>query len=282
MQYGNAFGQGMQAAALKPADFFGNDDVLYLMEDMATGEIRLSILWEWLHKTRALTEDDRGDRREGGRPVHAADLFCRACCARNTTSCRAPATATCTTTRRRRRCPSRGEIADVYVLGARKLPWSSTCSASTSVCTAWRGEAADSAVCAGHVPRTAATASQPGFRRRWRPASPISIVLNRIDDPSAGSGPLLPPAILLEEIPITASARRTWWRRPGRRLPIVLGGTDPRLVVVVGPVLDPRHAGRPSTTRAAAAAQASATSASSSSRCGAISRSRARRSAGRG
>src|SRR3954452_11491475 len=29
LQYGNAFGQGMQAAALKPADFFGNDDVLY-------------------------------------------------------------------------------------------------------------------------------------------------------------------------------------------------------------------------------------------------------------
>ena len=52
LQYGNAFGQGLQAAALKPADFFGNDDVLYLMEDMATGEIRLSILWEWLHKRR--------------------------------------------------------------------------------------------------------------------------------------------------------------------------------------------------------------------------------------
>jgi malate synthase len=56
LQYGNAFGQGMQAAALKPADFFGNDDVLYLMEDMATGEIRLSILWEWLHKEARLTE----------------------------------------------------------------------------------------------------------------------------------------------------------------------------------------------------------------------------------
>ena len=56
LQYGNAFGQGMQAAALKPADFFGNDDVLYLMEDMATGEIRLSILWEWLHKRATLTE----------------------------------------------------------------------------------------------------------------------------------------------------------------------------------------------------------------------------------
>ncbi|NJN26619.1 MAG: malate synthase [Cyclobacteriaceae bacterium] len=57
LQYGNAFLQGMQAAALKPADFFGNDDILYLMEDMATGEIRLSILWEWIHKGAVLTED---------------------------------------------------------------------------------------------------------------------------------------------------------------------------------------------------------------------------------
>ena len=59
LQYGNAFEQGFQAAALKPADFFGDDDVLYLMEDMATGEIRLSILWEWLHKDAPLSEDDR-------------------------------------------------------------------------------------------------------------------------------------------------------------------------------------------------------------------------------
>src|SRR5258705_2774093 len=58
IQYGNAFGQGLQAAALKPADYFGNDDVLYLMEDMATGEIRLSILGEWLHKGASLTADD--------------------------------------------------------------------------------------------------------------------------------------------------------------------------------------------------------------------------------
>ena len=58
LQYGNAFGQGIQAAALKPADFFGNEDVLYLMEDMATGEIRLSILWEWIHKGAILTSDD--------------------------------------------------------------------------------------------------------------------------------------------------------------------------------------------------------------------------------
>jgi malate synthase len=65
LQYGNAFGQGLQAAALKPADFFGNDDVLYLMEDMATGEIRLSILWEWLHKHATLTADDETGVKAG-------------------------------------------------------------------------------------------------------------------------------------------------------------------------------------------------------------------------
>ncbi len=58
LQYGNAFLRGHQAAALKPADAFGDDGVLYLMEDMATGEIRLSILWEWLHKAAPFTEDD--------------------------------------------------------------------------------------------------------------------------------------------------------------------------------------------------------------------------------
>jgi malate synthase len=74
IQYGNAFGQGMQAAALKPADFFGNDDVLYLMEDMATGEIRLSILWEWLHKRASLTADDPETGQRSG-DVFSAALF---------------------------------------------------------------------------------------------------------------------------------------------------------------------------------------------------------------
>lgn len=66
LQYGNAFGQGMQAAALKPADYFGNDDVLYLMEDMATGEIRVSILWEWIHKNAIITEDDPNSKVKKG------------------------------------------------------------------------------------------------------------------------------------------------------------------------------------------------------------------------
>lgn len=74
LQYGNAFAQGQQAAALKPADFFLDDDVLYLMEDMATGEIRLSILWEWLHKGARLTEDDAETGARAG-DLFAAGLF---------------------------------------------------------------------------------------------------------------------------------------------------------------------------------------------------------------
>ena len=76
LQYGNAFGQGMQAAALKPADFFGNEDILYLMEDMATGEIRLSILWEWVHKGAILTEDDLETGTKAG-DIFSSTLFQR-------------------------------------------------------------------------------------------------------------------------------------------------------------------------------------------------------------
>jgi len=71
LQYGNAFGKGFQAAALKPADFFGNDDVLYLMEDMATGEIRLSILWEWLHKAAPFSQADEAVGIAKGDSFHA-------------------------------------------------------------------------------------------------------------------------------------------------------------------------------------------------------------------
>src|SRR5690606_37160354 len=63
-----------QAAALKPADFFGNDDILYLMEDMATGEIRLSILWEWVHKRTKLTADDADTGAKAG-DIFTRELF---------------------------------------------------------------------------------------------------------------------------------------------------------------------------------------------------------------
>jgi malate synthase len=112
VQYGNAFGRGFQAAALKPADFFGDDDVLYLMEDMATGEIRLSILWEWLHKgarlddgacftvelfRRLLAEEFEKLRQAGNRDVHDDS--------KDTT------------------LPIAREIADAYVMDEAKAPW---------------------------------------------------------------------------------------------------------------------------------------------------------------
>jgi malate synthase len=121
IQYGNAFGQGMQAAALKPADFFGNEDVLYLMEDMATGEIRLSILWEWLHKGATFTEDDAAAGVKAG-DVFTADFFRRLLVEEYDKLQRAGNRDvhdnSKTTT-----LPIAREIADVYVLGDRKLPW---------------------------------------------------------------------------------------------------------------------------------------------------------------
>ena len=91
------------------------------MEDMATGEIRLSILWEWLHKGAALTADD--DSGRASRRVTRSRSSCSSGCSpRNTTSSGRRATATCTSledddaadrARDRRDLPH----------GPRKLPW---------------------------------------------------------------------------------------------------------------------------------------------------------------
>jgi hypothetical protein len=56
---------------LKPADYYNDDDVLYLMEDMATGEIRMSICWEWVHKGTVLTEYDPERGISAGADSHA-------------------------------------------------------------------------------------------------------------------------------------------------------------------------------------------------------------------
>lgn len=121
LQYGNAFLVGLQAAALKPADYFGNDDVLYLMEDMATGEIRLSILWEWLHKAAAFPADDPAVG------VRAGDSFTLELCQRLLgeeydkllrASNRDVHDASKTTT-----LPIAREIVEAYVMDAVKFPW---------------------------------------------------------------------------------------------------------------------------------------------------------------
>ena len=121
LQYGNAFGQGMQAAALKPADFFGNEDVLYLMEDMATGEIRLSILWEWLHKNAALTEDDAATGARAG-DVFGRELFQRLL-DEEYAKLRAASDRDVHDDSKNTTLPIAREIVATYVADAVKLPW---------------------------------------------------------------------------------------------------------------------------------------------------------------
>jgi malate synthase len=121
LQYGNAFGQGMQAAALKPADFFGNDDILYLMEDMATGEIRLSILWEWAHKGAKITEDDASVGIKAG-DIFSRQLFEKLLEEEYNKLLRA-ANKDVYDQSKTTTLPISREIASVYVLNEVKLPW---------------------------------------------------------------------------------------------------------------------------------------------------------------
>src|SRR5207302_1366904 len=121
LQYGNAFLTGLQAAALKPADYFGNDDVLYLMEDMATGEIRLSILWEWLHKNASLTADDAplgvktGDR--------LTPELCQRLLAEEYEKLQSASNRDVHDTSKTTTLPIAREIVEAYVMDAVKLPW---------------------------------------------------------------------------------------------------------------------------------------------------------------
>jgi malate synthase len=121
IQYGNATGQGMQAAALKPADFFGNEDVLYLMEDAATGEIRLSILWEWVHKGARLTEDDAETGARTG-DVFTLELFERLF-AEEMAKLRSAGNRDVHDDSKETSLPIAGEIVEAYVTCAAKSPW---------------------------------------------------------------------------------------------------------------------------------------------------------------
>jgi malate synthase len=121
LQYGNAFGKGFQAAALKPADFFGNDDVLYLMEDMATGEIRLSILWEWLHKAAAFSEADHATGVAKG-DTFPAVLFERLL-AEEYAKLRAASNRDVHDDSKTTTLPIAREIVETYVAAPFKAPW---------------------------------------------------------------------------------------------------------------------------------------------------------------
>jgi malate synthase len=121
LQYGNAFLVGLQAAALKPADYFGNDDVLYLMEDMATGEIRLSILWEWLHKNASFTADDAAVGIKAGERF-SPELFKRLL-AEEYQKLRNASNRDVHDTSKNTTLPIAREIVEAYVVDNMKLPW---------------------------------------------------------------------------------------------------------------------------------------------------------------
>jgi malate synthase len=121
LQYGNAFGRGFQAAALKPADFFGNDDVLYLMEDMATGEIRLSILWEWLYKGARMTAADPAASVKEGE-LFTLDL-CRRLIAEEYEKLQRASNRDVHDDSKTTTLPIAREIVETYVSQPLKLPW---------------------------------------------------------------------------------------------------------------------------------------------------------------
>jgi malate synthase len=121
LQYGNAFLTGLQAAALKPADYFGNDDVLYLMEDMATGEIRLSILWEWLHKGAPFTAADEQIGVNAGDRLSPA--LCQRLLAEEYEKLRKAGNRDVHDSSKNTTLPIAREIVDTYVLTDLKLPW---------------------------------------------------------------------------------------------------------------------------------------------------------------
>lgn len=121
LQYGNAFLNGLQAAALKPADYFGNDDILYLMEDMATGEIRLSILWEWLHKQAQFTDADAQVGVKAGDRL--SPELCKRLLAEEYDKLRKASNRDVHDTSKTTTLPVAREIVEAYVLDDVKLPW---------------------------------------------------------------------------------------------------------------------------------------------------------------
>jgi malate synthase len=121
IQYGNAFERGYQAAALKPADYFADENVLYLMEDMATGEIRLSILWEWLHKRARFTEADAESGVSAGEPF-SEPLLLRLI-EEEYEKLRYASNRDVHDDSKNTTLPIAREIVECYVLSETKLPW---------------------------------------------------------------------------------------------------------------------------------------------------------------
>jgi malate synthase len=91
------------------------------MEDMATGEIRLSILWEWLHKKAAFTaEDEQVGVKAGDR--FSPELFERLL-AEEYEKLRGAASRDVHDASKETTLPVARQIVEAYVSDDAKLPW---------------------------------------------------------------------------------------------------------------------------------------------------------------
>ena len=91
------------------------------MEDMATGEIRLSILWEWLHKKAVLTEDDPAVGVKAG-DTFTPELFKRLL-EEEFAKLQRASNRDVHDNSKHTTLPIAREIAETYVLESIKLPW---------------------------------------------------------------------------------------------------------------------------------------------------------------
>ena len=91
------------------------------MEDMATGEIRLSILWEWVHKGAVLTEDDIEVGIKAGHVFEPA-LFTRLL-SEEYNKLLAASSKDVHDASKATTLPISKEITETYVLHDSKMPW---------------------------------------------------------------------------------------------------------------------------------------------------------------
>jgi malate synthase len=91
------------------------------MEDMATGEIRLSILWEWLHKHATFTEADAAVGVKAGDSL-TPELFARLL-TEEYDKLQHAGNRDVHDNSKKTTLPIAREIVETYVLDAIKLPW---------------------------------------------------------------------------------------------------------------------------------------------------------------
>jgi malate synthase len=91
------------------------------MEDMATGEIRLSILWEWLHKNAPFTESDAEAQVAAGDSL-TAGLFSRLL-AEEYEKLRRASDKDVHDDSKTTTLPIAREIVEAYVISPVKTPW---------------------------------------------------------------------------------------------------------------------------------------------------------------